>query len=281
MNGGFVIIAVAIGIPVFMMALIWYIKWKNLKKVETISNGLKIVGDEIIFPVPLKIERGFLNLRASWRLGGRGFRYMVSKSFTPEESFEGERARIIPRPFRIILNEKGEGKVKLPGFRIKEGHFKNVLLLYTFPSYEFKFSKRSLRIIGDEDFAELIVEPGENCFKGYIQALEFRKAKRAKVEIIGANDERVERCILETKRIMEFSHTSLTEPLLIITHPMLLEPRKLLETMGIKKAVDGHGSFKLRFCIELGIKRELKDEADFKVDVKYRKIRNFKAIQIK
>ncbi|WP_456449965.1 hypothetical protein [Palaeococcus sp. (in: euryarchaeotes)] len=48
MNGGFVIIAVAIGIPVFMMALIWYIKWKNLKKVEAISNGLKIVGDEII-----------------------------------------------------------------------------------------------------------------------------------------------------------------------------------------------------------------------------------------
>lgn len=96
-------------------------------------------------------------------------------------------------------------------------------MLYTFPGYEFKFSRRSLRIIGDEDFAELVVEPGENCFKGYIQALEF------------------------------------------------------------KKAVEGHGNFRLRFCIEIemGVKRELKDEVDFEVGVKYRKIRDLEVVQVK
>lgn len=56
MDGGFVIITVAIGIPIFMMVLIWYVKWKNLRKVEALSRGLKIVGDEIIFPMPLKIS---------------------------------------------------------------------------------------------------------------------------------------------------------------------------------------------------------------------------------
>ncbi len=219
-----------------------------LDTVETLDNT-------VVFPKNLKAEYGTFMAGSSVLIGRKmggsagsyinsytsGWLFSTSRKFIPRENVLSSELLISPAPYRLEIDTPGSGIMEVPGYRLENG----VLLLYTTPSYEFRYPSDVLTIGGLEDYAQLSLKPLRDGFEGEVN-LSLKKGGYAEVAIRG---KAVEDIAFFKEESSAFTYEFIREPLLIVSHEKVLSPQGLQKAMGGFIGLSGHGEFSLRFRV--------------------------------
>ncbi len=268
------------GIFMFLLLLggIWVLitSYNSAKKVKKFISNVNIYEDKLTFPKPLKVEEGYLEATGKWHSSGRSSSYDVLAEFISHREMETAEVTLEVKPFFLAIAKDGSGKIYLPGVRVLDEEFKDVVILYALPSYRLEFPQETLSVSTQEDFAELRVSLIENGFGGYLQA-NLSKARKAKVELITKEKRvfEVKEKIAETRDVASFEYKFFDEPLLVISYYTLLDLRDILKKLKLKKIIAGHGNFILRLALDLPFKRDVKKELELGVKTEGKEEFNF------
>lgn len=238
--------------------------YNSTKKVERFIGSVDIYEDRLTFPKPLKFEEGYFEATGEWHSSGRSMSYHVSRKFIVHREMETAEITLEVRPFFLAIAQDGSGRMYLPGVRVLDEEFKDIVILYALPGYRLRFPQKTLSVSTQEDFAELRVDPIENGFRGHLQA-KLSKARKAKVELVAKEKVEVKEKIAETKDVASFEHKFFCEPILVISHYNLLDPQNLLRNLKLGRVIAGHGIFILRLSLDLPFRRDIKGELEFEV----------------
>ncbi|WP_297070600.1 hypothetical protein [Thermococcus sp.] len=240
------------------------------RAIQEVLDAMEILDNAVVFPRSIEAEYGSFMAGSSVLIGtkmggGRGsyvnsytsgWLFNTSRKFTPQEKVPSSELPFSPAPYRLEIDTPGSGMIELPGYRLRNG----ILLLYTTPSYEFRFPGDVLTVGGLEDYAQLSVKTLENGFEGEVTP-SLKKGKYVEVAVRG---KAVEDIAFFKEGPGTFTYEFLKEPLLMVSHERVLSPQKLQKAMDGFIGLSGHGEFSLilrmgrksskemKFTVELG-----------------------------
>ncbi|USG99169.1 hypothetical protein K1720_06360 [Thermococcus argininiproducens] len=198
-----------------LMSFVIYRSRKSFEKVEKIKEIISISKNEISFLKPLKVEIGYFDAYGYWSSSGKSRNYHAFKSFITEREDTLNSLKLENKSFLLAIAQDGEGEVYLPGIRILNDEYKDVVILYANPSYEVRFPFESFSVSAKEDFAEARIEAKDYGFKVFISAT-LSKARRVKVELVSKRRRAVKEILGETKDVGTFKKNFMNETLIIV-----------------------------------------------------------------
>ncbi len=221
------------------------------RAIREVLDAVEITDNAIVFPENLKAEYGTFMAGSSVLIGTKmggsrgsyvnsytsGWLFSTSRRFTPQENVFSSELPLSPVPYRVEIDTPGSGIIEIPGYRLENG----VLLLYTTPSYEFRFPSDVLTAGGLEDYAQLSLKPLRNGFEGEV-SLSLKKGGYAEVAIRGKV---VEDIAFFKEEPGTFTYEFIREPLLIVSHERILSPQGFQKEMDGFIGLSGHGEFSL------------------------------------
>ena len=250
-----------------LMSFVIYRSRKSFEKVRNIKEIISISENEISFLKPLRAEVGYFDAYAYWSSSGKGSHYHVFKSFLKESEEAVTSFKLETKPFLLSIAQDGTGDIYLPGVRILNDEYKDVVILYAKPSYEVRFPLESFVVSANGDFAEARIEEIENGFRISVSA-NVSKARRAKVELVSRRKRVVKEVIGDTKNVGVFEKEFLNEPLIILGHYDQVSPLKILKGGKFGRIIAGHGKFILRLALDIPFRPDIKEEIEFEVTPK-------------
>ncbi len=225
---------------------------KRIKQsIQGVLDYVEILDNAVVFPEEVEAEYGTFTAGSSVLVGtkmggGRGsyvnsytsgWLFNTSRKFTPQRRVSSSELPVLPVTYRIEVDTPGSGMIELPGYRLRNG----LLLLYTTPSYEFRFQGDVLTVGDVEDYAQLSLKPLENGFRGEV-TLSLKKEKYVEVAVRGKF---VEYIAFFEEEPGTFTYEFMKEPLLVVSHEKVLSPQGLQKALGGFIGLSGHGEFSL------------------------------------
>ncbi|NJE25150.1 hypothetical protein E3E22_00595 [Thermococcus sp. MV5] len=247
-----------------LMSFVIYRSRKGFEKVKKIKEIISINENEVSFLKPLKVGIGYFDAYGYWSSSGKSRHYHAFKSFIMEREDTLNSLKLETKYFLLAIAQDGEGEVYLPGIRILDEEYKDVIILYANPSYEVSFPLESFAVSANEDFAEARVEARDYGFKVLISAT-LSKARRVKVELISKRRRAVKEILGETKDVGAFEKNFMNETLIIVGHHDLVTPLEILKAGKFGRIITGHGKFFLRVALDIPFKPDMKEEIEFEV----------------
>ncbi|KPU62983.1 hypothetical protein EP1X_06395 [Thermococcus sp. EP1] len=253
-----------IALWVGLMSFVIYRSRKSFEKVKNIKEIISISENEISFLKPLRAEVGYFDAYAYWSSSGKSRHYHVFKSFLKESEEALSSFKFETKPFLLSIAQDGEGDVHLPGIRILDKEYKDIIILHAKPNYKILLPQESFSVSTEKDFAEAKVETTQNGIKIIIQA-NLNRARRAKIELISKHNRIVKEPIGETKDFGIFEYAFPAEPIVIIGHYENTTPLEILRAGKFGRIIAGHGKFFLRLALDIPFKPDVKEEVEFEV----------------
>ena len=234
------------------------------RKLKGISNELEVKEDEIVFKRPLTLEKGVFQAAGIWLAWNlmKGYRW-DSKFAELEEAKTYTKIKLEDTVgnYIILLTEDGSGALVVPGYRVTDPEYENVLLLIFNPSsLTIRLHKDRVVVRGDGDVAEMRLSVmNKKTLLGDVRRymkssgfssirVELNKQIRGKKVFISLGKTLAksgsDRFAFKYNIIPE-------EPTVIVTYEESISPKFLIRKMGYKlPLVAGVGPFIVKLVLE-------------------------------
>ncbi len=267
-SGYYDIVFILFSLTIVVVTLLIFIKevFKHRmisRMLRNISAEIEPKGNEIFFKKPLTLEKGVFQAAGIW------IAWNIMKGYRWDSKFvELENPKTYTKikledtvgNYIILLTEDGSGALVVPGYRVVDPEYQNILFLVFNPS-TLMIKLRNDRVVvrGDGDVAEMRLSViDKKLLKGDVRRymktgfsslrVELNKQIRGKKVFISLGKilakSSSNRFSFEYKVIPE-------EPLIILTYEERLSPKLLVRKMGYKlPLVAGVGPFTLKLVLE-------------------------------
>jgi len=156
----FMLFSLGVIIASSLVFLLEILKHKGMsRKLRSISNELEVREDEIVFKRPLTLEKGVFQAAGIWLAWNimRGYRW-DSKFAELEDAKTYTKIKLEDTVgnYIILLTEDGSGALVVPGYRVTDPEYENVLFLIFNPSLlTIRLRKDRVIVRGNGDVAEM------------------------------------------------------------------------------------------------------------------------------
>ncbi|NJE10978.1 hypothetical protein [Thermococcus sp. MAR1] len=238
---------------------------REYKRAETFAASSTFSDSGVTFPEELEFETGTLEMMGYWIGSGRNRSYHVERKFISGEKKRASRIPFMSSPFKVAVSPDGTGFVKAPAVRITDEVYKNIVVLFFTDEGEVRGSG-TVTVVTESDSAQVNYRGDGKFIAGAVYST-LTKARTVKTAISTEGFEYEK--VIGKGRSFEFRERMLPEEKVIMVGTYgTVTPRMLVGKLPGSPILLGHGEFIIRGILDMRLRRDVKAEETFRVELK-------------
>ncbi len=238
---------------------------REYKRAETFAASSIFSDSGVTFPEELEFETGTLEMRGYWVGSGRNRSYHVERRFIPKEKKNASRTPFMGSPSKVAVSPDSTGFVKAPAVRITDELYKNVLVLFLTDDGGVRGSG-TVTVATESDSAQINYRGDGKFLVGTVYST-LTKARSVKVVLTSEGFKYGK--VIGKGGSFEFREKMLPEEKVIMVGTYgTVSPKLLVGKLPGSPVLLGHGEFIIRGILDMRLRRDVKAEEKFRVELR-------------